>query len=111
MKWLKVFVQGKIDQYKDWKDPDREANQMSCPEITVPEIGNDLYEKLLAEANAAGAQFSGTEATLKNCTFDWAYDPEVLVLHVTCTAKPFYFSCGMIENEIRSLIQKAKEGI
>lgn len=84
---------------------------MPCPEIVIEDINNDLHEKLLAQATAAGAQFNGTEATFKGCTFDWQYDPTACTLRATCTNKPFYFSCGIIQSQIENLIQKAKEGI
>ena len=84
---------------------------MACPEIVIDQIPNELYSKLLAEATAAGAQFSGSTATFKGCEFDWNYDTEAAVLHVTCTKKPFYFSCDLIESQIRGIADKAKAGI
>jgi hypothetical protein len=98
-----------------WKeiaqDPQYEEVQVACPEIIIADIDHDLYEKLLDEANAAGAVFNGAEVTFKGCTFDWNYDAEAGVLHVTCTVKPFYLGCGVISGQINQLVAKAKGGI
>ena len=83
---------------------------MACPEVTVDGVGPILYEKLLAEATAAGAVFNGSEVTFKGCKFLWAYDGAGAIKY-TCTEKPFYFSCGLIQNEIAGLIERAKEAI
>lgn len=106
MKLLKHLVWKYVTQ-----DPQYEETQVACPEITLSDISNDLYEKLLGEATAAGAVFSGTEVTFKGCTFDWNYDAEAATLHVTCTAKPFYLGCGVISGQIDQLVAKAKGGI
>lgn len=83
---------------------------MPCPEVTVDGVDPILYEKLLAEATAAGAQFNGSEVTFKGCKFLWSYDGAGTVKY-TCTEKPFYFSCGLIQNEIQSLVEEAKGAI
>lgn len=110
VKWLKIFVQGKIDQYRDWQNPDREANPMECPEVVVDGVDPVLYEKLLAEATAAGAVFEGDEVTFKGCRFLWAYDGSQSFRY-TCKGKPFYFTCGLIDAEISKLVTQAKGGI
>lgn len=110
MKWVKSFIQDKIDQYHDWQNPDREENPMSCPEVVVDGIDLDLYEKLQAEAIAAGAVFDGSKVTLKGCEFLWAYDG-ISRIRYTCTSKPFYFSCKLIQTQIEDLVQKSKEAI
>ena len=89
---------------------------MTCPEITIPNIPNDLYAKLLAEANAGGIGFNGSNrAQLHNgpisLEFDWNYDAQAEVLHVTCTRKPFIFTCDQIQERIIDLLAKAKGGI
>lgn len=97
-----------------WATEDRNyygADQVSCPEITLEEISPELYTKLLAEATEAGAQFSGSNATLHGAKFDWNYDAEAQTLHVTCLEKPFYIGCGVIEQTIHDLVDKAKGGI
>ena len=110
MKWLKIFVHGKIDQYRDWKNPDREANPMACPVVTVDGVDPILYEKLLSQASAAGAVFNGSEVTYKGCKFAWTYDGSRSFTH-QCLEKPFYFSCDLIKTEIQKLVDQAKEGI
>lgn len=94
-----------------WQDPNYEVVQMPCPEITIPGVDKDWYAKLLAEATAAGAKFEGTSVQMQGFGFDWNYDGEALVLHVTCTRKPFYVSCAMIEQRIRELVANAKGAI
>jgi hypothetical protein len=98
-----------------WKyvtqDPQYEENQMPCPEITIPEISGDLYAKLLAQAEAAGAKFDGAKVSILGLEFDWNYDLEAATLRVTCTKKPFYAGCGQVEAHIRELVEKAKQSI
>jgi hypothetical protein len=106
VKWLKHLIWKTVTQ-----DPNYAEVQVPCPEIVLEQIDGELYAKLLAQATAAGAQFNGTEVTFKGCTFDWLYTAEECTLHVTCTSKPFYFSCNLIQSQIEDLIQKAKEGI
>ena len=109
MKWFKRLIQGKIDEVKDWQDPDREETPTPCPEITLPGIPQELYDKLLSEAHAAGAFFEGTKAQFKGCVFDWNYDAASQTLHVTCLSKPFIFSCGEVEQHIRELVKGAQD--
>lgn len=78
-----------------------------CPEITLT-VEPDLYERLLSMASASGARFDGNKATIEGLSFDWNYDLEAQQLHLTCTNKPFYASCKMIESRIRELLEKSK---
>jgi hypothetical protein len=98
-----------------WKyitqNPQYEEKQVSCEEITIEGVHEELYTKLLAEATAAGAGFEGTKASLGGLEFDWNYDGVADVLHVTCTKKPFYVTCGVVESKIRDLVEKAKGSI
>lgn len=109
MKWFKRLIQGKIDEVKDWQNPDREENPTSCAEITLPNIPQELYDKLLSEATAAGAQFSGEKVDFDHCEFDWSYDPPSQTLHITCTKKPFFVDCPTIEQKIRELVKGAQD--
>lgn len=83
---------------------------MKCPEITLPDIDKPLYDKLLAEATAAGMQSHGNMVSIEGLYFDWNYDAEAAVLHVTCLKKPFFIGCDRVETEIRGLVEKAKKG-
>lgn len=83
---------------------------MACNEI-VMDVAPDLYEKLLAQASSAGAAFNGSQASIDGLTFDWNYDAEAQKLHVTCTRKPFYASCDLVEKNIRELVAKAGESL
>ena len=91
-----------------WQDPNYDIDQMACNEIIIAGIDEELYAKLLGEATAAGAQFSGSVAMFRGCTFDWNYDVSNEELHVTCMKKPFYITCGVVEETIRDLALKAK---
>jgi hypothetical protein len=102
------FFRGKVDEFKDWRDPDREENPMACPEIVIEQIPLDLYAKLLNEATAAGATFYGTKASFQHLEFDWDYDQPSQTLRMTCTKKPFYATCGEVESRIRELAEKAR---
>ncbi len=106
MKWLKHLLWKTVTQ-----DPQYEEVQVPCPEITLEEISPEIYAKLLAQATEAGAEFSGSKATLHGAKFDWNYDAETQTLHVTCLEKPFYIGCGVIEQTIHDLVDKAKGGI
>jgi hypothetical protein len=94
-----------------WQDPNYEIEQVSCAEITIESVDQGLYGKLLSEATEAGARFDGARASIQGLEFDWNYDAEAQILHVTCTKKPFYASCGAVESRIRELVAKAKESI
>jgi hypothetical protein len=108
---LKAKLESTKDQIRDWNDPDREENPMPCPEITIEDFDKVLYHKLLSEALTVGAIFSGTSVTLDGLHFDWNYDAEALVLHITCLKKPFFLGCEQIENQIRQLAAKAKGAV
>lgn len=94
-----------------WEDPNYEIHQVSCQEITIEGIGKDFYGQLLAEASAANAKFEGTKASIGGCDFNWNYDAETQILHVTCIRKPFYASCETVESKIRELVEKSKGAI
>ena len=101
----------KIKRLLRWATEDRnyyDEVQMACEEITIDGIDQDLYGKLLIQATDAGAVFMGTKATLHGCEFNWEYDATSQTLNVTCTKKPFYIGCGVIEHTIRELADKAK---
>jgi hypothetical protein len=105
---------GKIKDFLNralWQDPQYEENQVNCPEITIEGIDGDLYRKLLAEANAAGAKFDGSKVSISGLEFDWNYDLEAQVLHVTCTKKEFFIRCPQVESKIRELVEKSKGSI
>jgi hypothetical protein len=104
---------GKIKQFLRtvWQDPNYETDEMSCPEITIEGINEELYAKLLGQANAAGAKFDGAKVTIHGLDFDWNYDSAASILHITCTWKPFYASCSMVEEKIRELVNRARTGI
>ena len=108
MNIFRRFVNGKIEQVEDWKNPDREENPMPCPEITFEGIDQALHDKLLAEANAGGVKFDGDKATVSGMELDWNYDAESQVLTVTCTKKPFFITCERVQSTIEGLVAKAK---
>ena len=94
-----------------WQDPNYEVHQVPCPEITIEQIDQPLYDKLLAEATASGATFSGSTATMHGCTFDWNYDAASQTLNATCTRKPFYFGCDQITSKIQEIVEQARGGL
>jgi hypothetical protein len=94
-----------------WEDPNYEVHQVLCPTITVEQIDQALYDKLLAEATASGGTFSGSTAIIHGCTFDWNYDAASQTLTATCTRKPFYFGCDEIASKIQQIVAQAKRGI
>lgn len=106
MKRLKNFLLRAL-----WQDPNYEIDQMNCPEIIIVGIEQPMYDKLLAEANAAGAVFNGDKVAFKGCEFDWQYDSPSQILHVTCISKPFYVTCDYIKSKIKELAEDAKAGI
>lgn len=106
MKWLRHLIWKNATQ-----DPQYDEVQVPCPEITIGGIDQALYDKLLAEATAAGAAFSGSSATMHGCTFDWNYDTVSQTLNATCTKKPFYFGCDEIASAIQKIVADAKGGL
>ncbi len=91
-----------------WQDPDYEIHQVKCPQFAIEAIDPELYAKLLAEGTAAGAKFDGTKASISGCDFDWDYDPASQTLNITCTRKPFYAGCELVEEKLRQLVAAAK---
>lgn len=106
MKWLKHLL---------WKDvtqnPQYDEVQVPCPEITIAGVPQELYDKLLSEATAAGATFDGNTADWHGCTLEWNYDSPSGTLSATCTKKPFYIACSQIEQGLRNEVVKAKAGL
>lgn len=84
---------------------------MACPEITLEGIDGVLYGKLLHQAIAAGAEFFKEELVFQGVTLSWDYDAPSQTLNVTCTKKPFYASCELVEQHVRQLVAKAKESV
>ena len=107
---LRAKIDRTRDQIRDWKDPNREENPMACDEITFDGIDGVLYGKLLHQAIAANAIFDGLTVHFEGVALDWNYDAAAQVLHVTCTKKPFYASCDLVESKLRELVAKAKQG-
>lgn len=93
------------------RDPQYDEVQVNCPEITIPGVSPDLYAKLLSQATAAGATFSGDVAEWHGCQLSWSYDAPSQTLSATCTKKPFYISCVQIEAGLLSEVEKAKNSI
>lgn len=114
MNIIKRLFRSKLDSTKaevaDWRDPNREESPMSCTEITFEAIDPALYGRLLHQAAAAGAFFNGLTATFQGVTLSWNYDEPSQSLHVTCTKKPFYASCDLVEQHVRQLVANAKQG-
>jgi hypothetical protein len=111
MNFVKRYFRGKFNEIREWQDPQREETPMACPEVTIEGIDSDLYGKLLAEANAAGAIFVGEKVYFEGLEFNWTHDAESQVVHFTCTKKPFFIGCDRIENQIRQLAAKAKGAV
>ena len=107
---MKKFLQHLLWKYVT-QDPEYPEVPMSCPEISIDQVDQALYDKLLGEAQAAGVKFDGDTVTFEGCTFDWLYDSAAQVLHVTCTTKPLLVGCGYIEGKIQELVTKARQGI
>jgi hypothetical protein len=114
MNFVKRYFRGKFNEIRDWQDPDREQEPTVCNQIELYGINQDLYAKLLTEATAGGIAFDGNRANLHDgpisLEFDWDYQPDSAVLYVTCTKKPFIFSCAQVEERLRELVAKAKTG-
>jgi hypothetical protein len=94
-----------------WQDPDYEINQVNCPEITIADIDPIFHGSLMRQAVAGGAVFDGAAVTIDGLIFDWNYDSEAQVLHITCTKKPFFIGCTQVEVKIRDLVAKSRGAI
>ena len=102
---LRCFLGDPLGYHDPGNDP------MSCPAITVPSVDQALYDKLLAQATAAGVKFDGTKASIDGIELEWKYDAAAQVLTVTCLKKPFYMSCGEIQSKVAELIHEAQMGV
>jgi hypothetical protein len=111
MGFIRRLIRGKVEEVKDWEDPDREENPMPCPEIEIQGIDRELVGKFISQAISAGAEVDGARVTLHGISLDWDYDEVSQTLHITALKHPFYFSCGEIDTKIRELVAKAKAGI
>lgn len=93
-----------------WQNPEYDMHQKPCPEVTTP-MEPALYQKLLSMAREAGVQIVGNKATFRGCDFDWNYDTAEGIFHYTCTNRPFYISCELLQAEMAKLIEQARTGI
>lgn len=108
--FFKRLIQGKIDEVKEWNDPDGERMSSPCPTIDFDGISQELHDKLLSEATAAGAVFSGETVNFDHCQFTWSYDAPSQALHITCVKYPsFFVDCAKIEQKIRELVKGAQD--
>jgi hypothetical protein len=109
------FIKNKINQVKDWQNPDREENPTVCDPVVINAVDKDLYAKLLIEAQAGGIVFNGDKASLHDgpisLEFDWNWDETTTDLTITCTKKPFIFSCDTVKARLIDLVVKAKSSI
>lgn len=94
-----------------WQDPNYEIAQPMCNEFTIDQVDEALYGRLLNQARDAGAEFDGAKASFKGCDFNWNYDAVSGTLRVACTKKPFYFTCDLVESEIRKLVDQARAAL
>jgi hypothetical protein len=92
---------------KLWSAPE---DRMGCPTWEFPNIPQATYDKLLAEAAAAGVEIDGETAKAHGCTFSWVYDPAAELVRITCQSKPFLFGCGEILAHFTAIIEQATKG-
>lgn len=111
MKWVKSFIQDKIDQVKNWQDPNREVNPVLCKEFTVEGVTPALYDNFLSEAKAAGVKFDGDRAEIDGIELDLNYDAVSEIINITPVKHPFYVGCDQIQNHIQNIATKAKGAI
>lgn len=107
------FQDGLKDRLYDdiYGDPNYPRTMAPCPEIVIEQVSPELHAKLLAEATAAGAKFDGDQAEWHGCQLAWNWDADSQTLRATCVRKPFYISCGAIEEGIKNEVEKARSGI
>jgi hypothetical protein len=105
-KWLKHELWKNVTQ-----DPQYEEVQVQCQEITFEDIDPLFYGALMRQCVAAGARFDGVKASINGLEFDWNYDADAQVLHVTCTRKPFFVTCLEVESKIHEQMAQAKGAI
>lgn len=108
---LKAKVESTKDQFRTWQDPDHEEVPTVCDKIELEGIDPALYGKLLHQAIAADAEFIGLTVYFQGVRLAWNYDEPSQTLHITCTKKPFYASCELVEKHIRELVAKAQESV
>lgn len=116
---IKRLFRAKLDSTKEqirtWQDPDHEEEPTVCDQLSFSGVNQELYAKLLSEATTGGIAFDGNRASLHSgpisLEFDWDYQPTSATLYITCTKKPFIFSCGDVEERLRDLLAKAKESV
>jgi hypothetical protein len=115
MNFLKRILRSKIDQvksqYKDWQDPNREVNPVTCEEFSLEGITPALYAGFLAKAKAAGVKFDGDRAEIGGIELDFNYDAVSGIMNITPVKHPFYVGCDQIQNHIQSIVAKAKGAI
>ena len=77
----------------------------SCPEIILNNLNPEKYASLLAKAAAQGIALSGDSGTTEyqGMRFTWSFDAATETLRLTCTEKPVFVPCHMIEQRIRQL--------
>ena len=78
---------------------------MACATQTFSNVTAAVWQCLCEKAAAANFPITGPNGSqsAKGVTISWAYDAAAATLAVTCTAKPFFVSCGSINAEIHHI--------
>jgi len=86
---------------------------MPCPTLKFTKTPDEMAA-LRKELNSAmhdqgttGAgmnDLSGT-ASHSGATIDWSYDPPTQTLSITCTSKPWYASCDLVNGKLTELVE------
>lgn len=111
MSFFKKLFRSKIEEVKDWQDPNREVNPVTCKEFTIEGVTPALYVSFLCQAKAAGVEFEGNLAEIDGIKLDFNYDPTIEVIHITPIKHPFYVGCDQIQSHIQKIVDKSKGGI
>ena len=74
--------------------------------MTFDGLTPDHYNDLLAKAQSQGLQITGDSGSTsyQGIDFTWQYDSSSQSLTITCTEKPFFVPCSMIEQKIREVL-------
>ena len=80
---------------------------MACEPITLHGITESTMKELDRKLQSLGLRLpSGNSGTIsgKGVSASFSYDPKAQTLEVTVLEKPFFISCSMIEEQLKSAV-------
>ena len=78
----------------------------ACATQTFSNVSPNAWSCIKSKAAAQGLTITCDSGTISESgiAIDYAYDASARTLQLTCTAKPFFISCGTVNSKVHELI-------